>query len=474
MACENDQESVAGVQSRVTQDAVAEVQVLTNQFSAEFSRALGGAVNVITRSGTNTFDGRAFYYGQNGEWNEKNFFARSAPKPTNKTKQYGGTSGGPIRRDMIHYFASVERIETDNPITLRTDGQSVNLISPFRGWSAFGKVTHQLSTRHTLQLSYLLDKNVTENANVGGIGQIENGYLRTNRNDNLIVSDVGVLSPTVVNEFRVMWQRNDRVADPNSAIGPQISRPSARTGRNSGGRFGQRESKIQLNDTITKIRGNHNLKAGINLQVVYGSEWFFETNFGGAYVFDTDRPFNAADPSTYPIQYNVGTGTPNASIDNNILGIFVQDAWQVHRSLTVNAGLRYDRESGEAVKTFLGFPDNDNIAPRLSFAWSLDEERRTAIRGGAGRFYYRMNGNLGVNMIVQGAPPPDGIGTTVQTTINFPGYPDPLGLNPRGASSSPVRLKTGRIQRRQRADAVCRSVQRRRGAPVVASLGRLR
>ena len=115
----------------------------------------------------------------------------------------------------------------------------------------------------------------------------------------------------------------------------------------------------------------------------------------------------------------------------------------MHRSLTVNAGLRYDRESGEAVKTFLGFPDNDNIAPRLSFAWSLDEERKTAIRGGAGRFYYRMNGNLGVNMIVQGAPPPDGIGTTVQTTINFPGYPDPLGPNPRGASSSPVRLKTG-------------------------------
>jgi hypothetical protein len=440
---ENDQESVAGVQSRVTQDAAAEVQVLTNQFSAEFSRALGGAVNVITRSGTNNFDGRGFYYGQNGEWNEKNYFARSAPKPTNKTKLFGGTSGGPLKRDQTHYYASVERIETDNPITLVTSGQSINLISPFRGWSAFAKVTHQLTTKHTLQFSYLLDKNVTENANVGGIAQIDNGFLRTNRNDNVIVSDVGVLSPTVVNELRVMWQSNDRVADPNSATGPEISRPSSRTGRNAGGRFGQLESKIQINDTITKIHGDHSLKGGINFQTVYASAWFFETNFGGAYVFDTDRPFDAADPSTYPIQYNVGTGTPNASIDNNILGVFVQDAWKLRSNFTLNAGLRYDRESGDAVKTFKSFPDNNNFAPRLSFAWTLDKERRTSVRGGAGRFYYRMNGNLGVNMIVQGAPPPDGIGTTVQTTINFPGYPNPSGPNPRGTASSPVRLKTG-------------------------------
>ena len=381
---ENDQESVAGVQSRVTQDAVAEVQVLTNQFSAEFSRALGGAVNVITRSGTNKFDGRGFYYGQNGEWNEKNYFARSAPRPTNKTKQYGGTSGGPIRRDKTHYFASIERIETDTPITLVTAGQSTNLISPFRGWSGFGKMTHQLSTNHSLQLSYLLDKNVTENANVGGIAQIDNGYLRTNRNDNILVSDVGVLSPTVVNELRVMWQRNDRVAVPNSELGPEINRPSSKTGRNSGGQFGQRESKIQVNDTITKIHGDHSFKGGVNLQVVYASEWLFETNFSGAYVFDTDRPFDANDALTYPIQYNVGTGTPNASVDNNILGIFVQDAWRLHRTFTLNAGVRYDRESGDAVSTFLNFPDNNNIAPRLSFAWVPDEERKTSIRGGPG------------------------------------------------------------------------------------------
>ena len=301
---ENDQESVAGVQSRVTQDAVAEVQVLTNQFSAEFGRALGGAVNVITRSGTNELHGRAFYYGQNGLWNSKNFFAQTAPKPTATTKQFGGTVGGPIVHDKTHYFLSVERLQTDNPITLRdpNGGPSTNLLSPFRGWGVFGKLTHQLNQQHNVQVAYLLDQNVTENANVGGIAQIDNGYRRPNRNDNVIASDTGVLSASVVNEIRMQWQRNDRLAEPNSSQGPEVVRPSSQTGRNSGGRFGQLEDKIQVSDTLTKIVGDHSVKGGANLQYVYGSKWFFESFFSGQYVFDTDKPFNAADPSMYPIK----------------------------------------------------------------------------------------------------------------------------------------------------------------------------
>jgi outer membrane receptor protein involved in Fe transport len=442
---ENDQESVAGAQSRVTQDAVAEVQVLTNQFSAEFGRALGGAVNVITRSGTNDLHGRGFYYGQNGTWNSKNFFAQAAPKPTNTTKLFGATLGGPIVKDKTHFFASVERVQQDNPITLRDPqgGPSTNLISPFRGWGVFSKLTHQLSPKHTLQIAYLLDKNTTENANVGGIAQIDNGYYRPNRNDTVIASDIGILSPTLVNELRVQWQKNDRLAVPNSEIGPEIVRPSSQTGRNSGGVFGQLEKKIQLTDTLTRVSGNHAIKVGGNLQYVYGSEWAFESFFTGQYVFDTDKAFNASDATTYPIRYTVGTGTPNASVDNNIMGLFAEDAWRATPDLTLNLGLRYDREYGDAVRTFKGFPDNNNIAPRFSFAWTPGADRKTSVRGGFGRFYYRLNGNLGVNMIIQGAPPPDGIGTSNTTVLVNPGYPDPNGPNPRGGTAVRVSLKSG-------------------------------
>ncbi|MFN8060437.1 MAG: TonB-dependent receptor [Vicinamibacterales bacterium] len=444
---DNDQESVAGAQSRITQDAVGEVQVLTNQFSAEFGRTSGGAVNVITRSGTNAVKGRAFYYGQNGKWNEKNFFARSQPKPTNTTKQYGFTLGGPLVKNQTHYFASIERIQTDTPITIRdpTGGPSVNTISPFRGWGAFAKLTHQLSANHRLQATYILDKSVTENANVGGINQVDNGLRRPWRNDNIIFSDVGVLSSNIVNEVRGMWQLNDRKAVPNSTVGPQIARPSSQTGRNASGNFGQLEKKVQFVDTLTITKGDHNFKTGMAYGFVYGSDWYFETNFSGAYVFDTDRPFNAADPTTYPIRYSLGTGNAHASIDIKTLALFAEDSWKLLPSLTLNAGVRYERDSGDSVETFASFPDNNNVAPRVSIAWTPDKDRKTSIRAGYGRFFFRLNGNMGVNLIVQGAPPPLGRGTVSNVVILNPGYPDPLGPNPRGAQTVGNPLKTGHI-----------------------------
>ena len=320
---ENDQESVAGAQSRVTQDAVAEVQVLTNQFSAEFGRALGGAVNVITRSGTNDFHGRAFYYGQNGTWNAKNFFAQTAPKPTNTTKLFGATLGGPIvagQDALLCRPSSASSRTIRSRCAIRRADRRRTSSRPSAAGASSRKLTHQLSPKHTLQIAYLLDKNTTENANVGGIAQIDNGYYRPNRNDTIIASDIGILSPTLVNELRVQWQKNDRLAVPNSEVGPEIQRPSSQTGRNSGGTFGQLEKKIQITDTLTRVSGNHAIKVGGNLQYVYGSEWAFESFFTGQYVFDTDKAFNASDPTTYPIRYTVGTGTPNASVDNNIVG----------------------------------------------------------------------------------------------------------------------------------------------------------
>jgi outer membrane receptor protein involved in Fe transport len=442
---ENDSESVANPQSRVTQDAVAEVQVLTNQFSAEFGRALGGAVNVVTRSGTNDLQGRGFFYQQDGSWNAKNFFALSQPRPQFTTRNYGGTVGGPIRRDKTHFFASVERITDDRPVVLRdpAGGPSQTLNRPTRVWTGFGKVTHQLTSQHTAQFSYLGDANTADGEGVSGIVQPSNGFRRDIDNHLFIVSDVGVLSPTLVNELRVQIQRRVQNSEPNTMEGPEIRRPSSVTGRNSGLPFGWDENKFQINEIITKVAGRHTVKGGANIQVLFSSDWLSTNFFGGQYVFDTDQPFDASIAATYPIRYTSATGNPTTSLNNTILGFFVEDSWRATKSLTLNLGLRYDRESGDAVNVFTGFPDNNNFAPRVSFAWTPFESRRTSIRGGGGRFYYRLYTNQGVNMVVQGAPPPDGIGTTNTQVIVFPGYPDPTGPNPRGNGGPLQSLKSG-------------------------------
>lgn len=434
---ENDSESVAGAQSRVTLDAVGEVQVLTNQFSAEFGRALGGAVNVITRSGTNQVRGRGFFYEQNGLWNAKNYFALSQPLPIFTTRNYGGTIGGPIKKDKAFYFISVERITDDRPVVLRdpSGGPSQTLNRPTRQLTAFSKMTQQLNAKHTFQASFLYDTSKADGEGVSGINQPSNGFKRHINNYLFIANDVGVLSPTVVNEVRFQYQRRMQDSTPDTLQGPEIDRPSSITGRNAGLPFGWTENKIQFTDTITKILGNHSVKAGVNIQQLFNSPWDYEGYFGGQYVFDTDKPFDPNDKSTYPIKYTLASGLPTTSLNNSILGLFVEDTWKVNPRLTVNLGVRYDREAGPVVDVFKGFPDNNNIGPRLSFAWTPSNDRKTSIRGGYGRFYYRMYGNMGVNLIVQGALPPYGIGTTNTTVINYPGYPNPTGPNPRGTGT---------------------------------------
>lgn len=442
---DNDSESVANPQSRVTQDAVAEVQVLTNQFSAEFGRAVGGAVNVITRSGTNDFKGRGFFYQQEGDWNEKNYFARNLPKPEFTTRNYGGTVGGPIMRDKLHYFVSGERITDDRPVVLRdpAGGPSQTLNRPTRVFTIFSKATHQLNPQNTFQLSYLFDKSDANGEGISGINQPSNGFRRGIRNNLLIGSLVSVISPTVVNDLRVQFQRRYQRSTPNTPEGPEIRRPSSITGRTSNSPFGWDENKLQINDSITKVAGNHSIKGGANIQVLFNSDWVAEFFFGGQYVFDTDQPFDPNIAATYPIRYTGATGVPAASLNNTILALFVEDSWKVTRKFTLNLGLRYDREAGDVVNVYKNFPDNNNIAPRISFAWTPTEDRRTSIRGGYGRFFYRLYGNQGVNMIVQGAPPPDGIGTVNQRVTVFPGYPDPSGPNPRRPATVPTPLKQG-------------------------------
>ena len=359
---------------------------------------------------------------------------------------------------------SVERITDDRPVVLRDPAGGPPRHSTGRH-AAHGvlKLTHQVSTKNTLQLSYLYDTSTADGEGVSGINQPSNGFARAIDNHLFIANDVAVLSDAVVNELRVQFQRRVQRLEPNTMEGPEIRRPSSVTGRNSGLPFGWDENKLQVTDTITKVTGNHTLKAGANVQVLFESDWRYRGYFGGQYVFDTDKPFNAGGRPDLPDPLHRGRGDPTTSINNNILGLFVEDSWKATRKLTANLGLRYDRESGDVVNVFKSFPDNNNIAPRLSFAWTPPGQPQDVIRGGYGRFYYRLYGNLGVNMVVAGRPAPRRHRHDEHAdVIVFPGYPDPNGSQPAPHRRPGGAAQVGRLQRRQRADALRGPAQRRR------------
>jgi hypothetical protein len=148
-------------------------------------------------------------------------------------------------------------------------------------------------------------------------------------------------------------------------------------------------------------------------------------NFDGAFIFTTDTPFNAADQTTYPFIYQVGSGNPNIALRNNIVGLFVQDQWRAACNLTFNIGLRWDYEDQVYTKH-----DWNNFGPRVHFAWDPGRDGKTSVRGGFGIYYDQVL--LNVPLLATIFEP----GRFNFQTILFPGYPDPLV----GGSQVPIPL----------------------------------
>jgi hypothetical protein len=437
---DNDSEYVAGRQMKYNMDAIGEVQVLTGQFLPEFGRSGAGVVNVITRSGTNDLHGSAFYYGREDALDSKN--ALAASKPPFQRKQYGGTAGGPIKKDRTFFFASVERLEADNSAFIVTPILNTSYPQPIRETTILGKINQQMSANHSLQFTYNFDQYFQGGQGVGGISLPSHAFHRSYENNNFIAGDTYVLGPRALNDFRFQYQRHHGGNSPDTPGQAEIDRPSTISGTPTSTPAIWDENKYSFAEAFTKnftAAGEHALKFGAQVQVVRGNT-IVNQYPNGDFIFSTDAPFDPNVPSTYPTQYNFTSGNPVASLDNTIYSFHINDEWRLTSRLTLNLGLRYDNEHGPLVNLFPAA--NGNVAPRLSFAWSPTASRDWVIRGGFGRFYYRMYGNLGTNLIIAGAPPPYGDACCNIVTIINPGYPNPYGSNPNNSSIA-TPLKTG-------------------------------
>ena len=188
------------------------------------------------------------------------------------------------------------------------------------------------------------------------------------------------------------------------------------------------EKRAQWVDHFSVVRGSHQLKTGVD---VIGS-WRFVTffnNFAGTYTFaQTARfPFNPNDPSTFPFQFTQTFGTSGLNFKDAMAGVFVQDDWEVRRGLTLNVGVRWDKDS-----LFQG--DNNNVAPRAGFAWNVGGKATTVIRGNTGIFYDTLESSA-INR-------ESNTGPVGQTTIDlrqgdplFPTFPNRLSAFPSGAAT---------------------------------------
>jgi Carboxypeptidase regulatory-like domain/TonB dependent receptor-like, beta-barrel len=431
----NDDTLVASQRGGFSLEAVREFAVMANQFSAEYGMASGAIVSVVTRSGTNTFQGRVFAFHRDDAFDAQNPFskAQGSGKAPFSQQRYGGFAGGPIFRDKLHYFGAYEVDRQRRTSVVTSALVPVNereFPNPSDGQQAFVKSDYRMSNQQTLSLRYRADKTKVTGNGIGGLNTRERGSNNNGLDQDIVANHTMILSSRMLNEFRFQFARRSTFTDTKgwSVDGtPEINRPSGNFGKAYNLPQGRDENRYQVVNMFSYALDTHQLKAGGDISLIRAKA-FFPNNRDGIFRFRTDAPFNPSDPSTYPYQYEVNRIDPNQDLPNNLISFFVQDTWRFRRSLTFNLGVRYDLET--AFKGLTGVPDDhNNVSPRLGVVWDPFTDGRTAIRGGYGLYIDQSFLNVQLNVAAASR--------SQELVIANPGYPDPLSQGtPAGAAPS--------------------------------------
>ncbi len=430
---------LTGANGTFSLDVVQEVQVITNGYSAEFGRSMAGIVNTITRSGTNEFHGDAFLYGRPGAVAADNPLTKQ--NPDLNREQWGGTIGGPIIKDKLHFLGNYEQTaQNQNAVGITTPLQSQTgtlLNIPFHELKAFAKVDAQLNANNRIEARYSVIRSKAENQNVGGLNTTERADTSSDHTQEAEISATSVLNPHLVNEARFAYTRDlfleyQAIVGPGlppnfSNVGPAITYSGVgNTGPDPSLPQDLDENGLTWQDKVSHTIGSHNLKYGVEFSKYLRFVTFYN-NFTGSYTFapGTPRPFNPSNPATYPNRYTQAFGISGLNYNEYLAGSFVQDDWNVNRQLTLNIGLRYDYESL--------MHDTNNFAPRFGFAWNPKNNGKTVIRGSFGIFYATIETSM-INRESNNGP--NGI-VTLSLTPNdplFPRFPNSFTSVPTGAN----------------------------------------
>jgi outer membrane receptor for ferrienterochelin and colicin len=432
---------LAGANGTFSLDVVQEVQVITNNFSAEYGRSLSGVVNSITKSGTNDFHGDAFINGRPGSIDAGNPLTKANPDLARE--QWGATIGGPVIKDKTHFLANYEQTHQTQlangilPSAAALDPSQTSALNvPFKEFKLFGKVDHQLNANNRVDFRYSLVRSEADNQGVGGLSTSQRADSAVDHTQNVEASATSVITPHLVNEARFAWTHDvyfDYQAivgiglPPDfSNVGPAINRAGiANLGPDPNVPQDLNEKGYTWQDKLSLTIGKHNLKFG-GEATYYNRFVTFYNNFTGTYTFAAGTPttYDPNNPKTFPTQYTQAFGISGLNYTEWLYGLYVQDDINVARGFTLNLGLRYDYETL--------MHDSNNFAPRFGFAWDPKKDGKTTIRGGFGIFYATIESSL-INRESNNGP--NGIVTISLTPGDplFPTFPNRLTALPAGA-----------------------------------------
>jgi len=401
-----------GTQVRVVLDNIEEYQVLSNQFSAEYGGGAGAIINMVTRGGTNQYNGRAYTYFRDDKFNARgHFLPATAQKPQERTLQSGFGLGGPVIRDRAHFYFTVEKDNEDIAGQKRFPAAAAplakDMIGAFevRAMNYFGRGDLQLNEKNFLNVRWVLETAPTRGEGFNTNNQTIDAQTWESDWDHLVSGSyttvIGDRGSNVVRVGRIgeelatgaqAFFDNDvnfigfAGRDPY-AIGQSNVHASYVTGK-GGSMVRTRIRTYVFDDSYSYFvpnlwGGEHTFKMGGGLSMNQMPPR--TTVDSGTFQFRGDAPYNPADASTYPFQFDVIVGPPNVdgfdvfSKDRRYY-FFVEDKYRVSNNLTLNLGLRYDNQRQT--------PGSDlAFAPRAGFAYDVNGSGKTVVRGGVGKFY---------------------------------------------------------------------------------------
>jgi hypothetical protein len=379
--------------ARFSQDAVGEFRVVTNRFDSEVGGSAGGALSIVTKSGTNDLRGSLFGFFRDkslrakGELDQqKNDFSR---------QQYGFTLGGPIKKDQTHFFLSLEQISEDNVTLFRPGGAYASLAAdlphPFDQTLAFAGIDHRISQTQQLKGKFVYERYREENFRVGGVADESSGLQLNRDNWNFTLGHTWAPASGKLNQLSVQVGGRKYDEPPNStALGEYFSSGNTLvTGENIvGGLLGD-STQWEARDTfflhLTHGKTTHDIKFGGAVQHVK-DRFDFPVYPAGLMLYVTDT-------RALPLLYIYGEGSGDATISTNLISGFVQDDFRPRPNLTINLGVRYDIDTNgnnpdfthPLVPTPRG-KDSNNFQPRAGFSWDVGSDGRNVVRGGVGLF----------------------------------------------------------------------------------------
>ncbi len=458
---DNKDNTVGGPVMQLPLEAIQEFNIATQRFSAANGRSEGAAVNVITRSGTNQLHGSIYFFDRSDVFNTIN--ALETTKSPYSRQQFGGSVGGPIKKDRTFVFFALERAREQTEISVDPNAYkelvlakqtgfnvqpATSIPTPYFDWRYNGRLDHKINDKNSFFLSYSNQNNIGNNDQSGSNNDLTAGNFTTNQ---LILANATlntVVSPSIVNSFTAGYQYwNNLIA--TTHLSDTFNTPSTTWGTNTNVPQQSYQVKWQFKDDVSISLGKHTLKTGVDFLWEPKLGGFFVSGPTPAITFQDDPSVILSNTARYPEGFatpgavttlGFSSGNPYFFLSSKMFGTYLQDTWRASRRLTLDLGLRYDHDFNlfggkaeaknrafqelQAIGSYYGskLPHEDNLdfSPRIGFAYDLTGTSRHILRGGYGLYFGQTFQNIPLFMLQQTNP-------TLFTSVayNSAGFGDP-------------------------------------------------